>query len=117
MAEFIPLDRFLRLLADESVPVVHRALWALLWESDVRVLDLLALDVSAEPRIRPPADGDLGGLAAALLGRLAGDRTSGPLFAVGPRALSWDEAVRTAQAGGVAIHAIRTSGRQHRGRR
>ncbi|WP_159029767.1 hypothetical protein [Streptomyces marincola] len=115
MAESIPLDRFLRLLADESVPVVHRALWALLWESDVRVLDLLALEVADESRIRPQAGGALGGQAETLLARLVAGRTSGPLFAVGGRTLSWDEAVRTAGAAGVPIHAFRTSGRQHRG--
>jgi hypothetical protein len=114
MAEFIPLDRFEGLLADESIPVVHRALWLLLWESDMRVLDLLALEVSAEPRIRPVPGGPLADRAADLLARLVGERTTGPLFAVGPRALTWDETVRAAGERGHAVHAFRTSGRQHR---
>ncbi|MGK5529083.1 hypothetical protein [Streptomyces sp. URMC 129] len=108
-AENISIDRFERLLADESVPLVHRALWLLLWESDVRVLDLLALDVADVDRT-----GVAGERAAGLLTRLIGDRTAGPLLAVGPRALTWDQAVRTAAGLGHAVHAFRTSGRRHR---
>ncbi|WP_159001013.1 hypothetical protein [Streptomyces sp. SBT349] len=114
MADSIPFDRLERLLDDESIPVVHRALWLLLWESDVRVLDLLAIDVAEVARIRPAPERPLGKRADGLLDRLIGDRVAGPLFAVGPRALSWDEAVRAARAHGHAVHAFRTSGRQHR---
>ncbi|RBM11948.1 hypothetical protein DEH69_22015 [Streptomyces sp. PT12] len=60
------------------------------------------------------ADLQLAERADALLARLVGDRTAGPLFAVGSRALSWDEAVRVAKEQGHAIHAFRTSGRQRR---
>jgi hypothetical protein len=100
------------LLADESVPVVHRALWALLWESDVRVLDLLALDVAdlRSPDRRPAHSAR----AAALLDRLADGRAAGPLFAVGDRALTWEQAVRTAADHGHPIHAFRTGGKHHR---
>ncbi|WP_147437695.1 hypothetical protein [Streptomyces radicis] len=117
MADSVSFERFERLLDDESIPVVHRALWLLLWQSDVRVLDLLALEVTDVERIRPVAAGaesELGERADALLGRLVGDRATGPLFAVGSRALSWDEAVRVAKEHGHAIHAFRTSGRRHR---
>ncbi|MDT0342640.1 hypothetical protein [Streptomyces litchfieldiae] len=116
MADFIPHDRFEALLADESIPVVHRALWLLLWDSEVRVLDLLALDVADEPRVRPPADSAHGARAAELMDALIAGRASGPLFAVGPRALSWVEAVRVAGEHGHQVHSFRTSGRQHRGR-
>ncbi|WP_326596817.1 hypothetical protein [Streptomyces sp. NBC_01803] len=108
-AENITLDRFERLLADESVPLVHRALWLLLWESDVRVLDLLALDVADVARA-----GVADERAVGLLSRLIGERTAGPLLAVGQKVLTWDQAVRTAQGHGHAVHAFRTSGRRHR---
>ncbi|WP_052848308.1 hypothetical protein [Streptomyces avicenniae] len=115
-------DRFDALLTDATVPVVHRALWALLWETDIRVLDLLALDVTdAAPdgrRIRPGAP-PLGPRAAALLAELVGARESGPLFAVGraaERLLTWEEAVRVATGRGLAIHTLRATGKAYRPR-
>ncbi|RKN39743.1 site-specific integrase [Streptomyces hoynatensis] len=123
-AESISADRFEALLADASIPVVHRALWLMLWETDVRVLDLLALEVPdvdlTARRIRPgTAEGaaDLGERATALLAELVGARTSGPLFAVGSpalRALPWEQTVRVAEEHGIAAHAFRASGRSHR---
>ncbi|WP_129842379.1 hypothetical protein [Streptomyces sp. RFCAC02] len=118
-------DRIDALLTDESVPVVHRALWALLWETDIRILDLLALDVSdaadgaADGGGPRPGGAAVGARTAALLGTLAGDRTAGPLFAVGERAdraLTWEEAVRTASGHGVALHALRAGGKARRER-
>ena len=114
MAGSISFARLEHLLDDESIPPVHRALWLLLWESELRILDLLALDVADVPRIRPSVGGALGERAADLLGRLTDGRTAGPLFAVGTRALSWDEAVRAAGGQGHPIHAFRTSGRRQR---
>ncbi|MFR9723955.1 hypothetical protein ACL02R_11405 [Streptomyces sp. MS19] len=122
MADPLTPDRFDAFLADTSVPVVHRALWALLWETDIRVLDLLALDVAETDldtrRIRPGAP-PVGPRAAELLAQLVGTRTSGPLFAVGragERALTWEEAVRVATGRGLAIHTLRAAGKTYRPR-
>ena len=117
--------RLEELLADESIPVVHRALWLLLWEDGVRVLDLLALDIrdlrfdadgaaiapgGAGPGIRAP----LSERATALLREAVGDRASGPVFAVGGRALSWELVVQTAENQGHPIHAFRTGAKRRR---
>ncbi|MDT0307799.1 hypothetical protein RM780_12615 [Streptomyces sp. DSM 44917] len=113
-ADTLTVEAFERLLADESVPVVHRALWLLLWISDKKVLDLLALQVADADAVRPPPGSPYAERADALLTALAADRASGPLFANGPRTLTWDEAVRTAASKGVALHTFRTSGKHHR---
>ncbi|MDT0265583.1 hypothetical protein RM844_04675 [Streptomyces sp. DSM 44915] len=123
MAETITPERLDALLADETIPAVHRALWQLLWETDIRVLDLLSLDVAE-------VDGEhgqvvrsgtspvtLGPRALELLAPLLADRAKGPLFGTGTarvRALSWEEAVRGARAQGHAIHGFRTAGKRHR---
>lgn len=125
--ETITADRLEELLADDSIGTVHRMLWLLLWEAELRVLDLLSLDVGDvrpdERKVIIPAGTAGGGTgtefevterAARLLGGLIGDRKSGPLFAVGDRVLTWDEAVRVAQDHGYEIHAFRTGGKRHR---
>ncbi|MET2715360.1 hypothetical protein ABXV03_06375 [Streptomyces harbinensis] len=128
-AESVTLDRLTALLSDESIDIAHRALWQLLWESEVRVMDLLSLEVPdidlGSRRIRPeaasraaalPDGGDIpiSERAATLLTAAIGDRTSGPLFAAGPRALTWEEATRAAVEHGCAIHAFRIGGKRHR---
>ncbi|MFE0689539.1 hypothetical protein ACWGNE_09195 [Streptomyces xiamenensis] len=127
-AESVTPDRLTALLDDESIDIVHRALWQLLWESEVRVMDLLSLEVPdidlGARSIRPEAasraaalpDGGvpLSDRALTLLTALIGGRAAGPLFAAGPRALTWDEASRTAVAQGYAIHAFRIGGKRHR---
>ncbi len=121
----VTAERFEELIADDSIATVHRALWLLLWEDGLRVLDLLALDVgdvrlderkvcASSRKNEPAAEADLSERAAALLRELIGDRAAGPLFAVGDRALSWDEAVQTAQGHGCEVHAFRTDGKRHR---
>ncbi|TDC77028.1 hypothetical protein [Streptomyces hainanensis] len=105
------------LLGDEGTPVVHRALWALLWESEVRVHDLLSLevtDVGLDEREMRTVAARFSERAGALLAELVGDRETGPLFAVGERALTWEEAVRAAGDREIAIHAFRTGGKSHR---
>lgn len=125
MAETITPERLETLLADDSISTVHRALWLLLWEGDLRVLDLLALDVRdvhlAEREVttssrgnQPAGEVDFSERAAGLLGELIGDRDEGPLFAVGGRALSWESAMQVAQEQGHVIHAFRTGGKRHR---
>ncbi|WP_062204169.1 hypothetical protein [Streptomyces sp. NBRC 109706] len=126
VAETITPERLDALLTDQSIPLVHRALWQLLWESEIRILDLLSLSVAeVDPdsrRIVRPAPGfpvELSERATELLTPLLDGRTEGPLFVAGQqrtRALSWEEAVRTAKGHGHAIHAFRTGGKQHRRR-
>ncbi|UED86178.1 hypothetical protein [Streptomyces profundus] len=123
MAETITPERLDTLLTDESIPLAHRALWRLLWESDIRILDLLSLTVAeVDPDSRQivrPGPGfpvALSERATGLLTPLLDGRSGGPLFLAGQqrRALSWEEAVRTAKSHGHAIHAFRTGGKQHR---
>ncbi|QKW06949.1 site-specific integrase [Streptomyces sp. NA04227] len=38
-------EEYRRLIADESIPAAHRALWALMWESELRLAEALSLDV------------------------------------------------------------------------
>lgn len=107
-ADPVTAERLDELLADNSIPVVHRALWLLLWEGEHRVLDLLNLGVS-DVRLT-----DFGDRAARLLRELIGDRKSGPLFAVGERALAWEQAILVAEEHGHVVHAFRTGGKRHR---
>ncbi|WP_147472686.1 site-specific integrase [Streptomyces triticirhizae] len=126
MAETITPERLDALLAEDSHPVLHRALWQLLWETDIRVLDLLSLDVAEVDRAGgriaragAPFPVALSERALDLLAPLIADRAAGPLFGTGNerlRALSWEEAVRGAREHGVAIHAFRTAGKRHRSR-
>jgi hypothetical protein len=109
MAETITLERLEELLADDSISTVHRTLWLLLWEGEVSVLDLLALDVR---EVNPEAD--FSERAAGMLRELIGDRDTGPVFADGRRALSWERAMQVAREQGHGIHAFRTGGKRHR---
>ncbi|GHJ28588.1 hypothetical protein TPA0910_30210 [Streptomyces hygroscopicus subsp. sporocinereus] len=106
-------------LADLAVPAAVRAVWQLLWESEVTVDEVLALDVPDaelddhlvvrqakeagvfEVRITPSAAG--------VLRELIGARTDGPLFQMDGRRLSKAKvasAFRTA-TGGRSVHALR----------
>jgi hypothetical protein len=107
-ADPVTPDRLEELLGDRSIATVHRALWLLLWEGEFPVFELLSLDVQAV-RLE-----DFGERAAGLLRELIADRDSGPLFAVGDRTLSWEQAVQAAQEQGHDIHAFRTGGKLHR---
>ncbi|MEU8560594.1 hypothetical protein AB0C45_03805 [Streptomyces cyaneofuscatus] len=107
-------------LADPTVPLAVRAVWQLLWESDVRPDEVLALDVpdaELDERlivIRHSKEGDLfeTGIttaAAGVLRELIGTRTEGPLFTVDGHRLSRAEvadAYRVA-TGGRTLHALR----------
>jgi integrase len=125
LAETIPPERLEELLADDSIGAVHRALWLLLWEGELRVMDLLSLDVcdvhldegrvgTLTGKAEPDGQMVLSERAVRLLGELIGDRDTGPLFAVGDRALSWEQATQAAQEQGHGIHAFRTGGKRHR---
>ncbi|MFD9903903.1 hypothetical protein [Streptomyces sp. NPDC059063] len=107
--------RYRQLLGDETVPVEHRALWAVLWEGQARLghaLTLNAGDVDLEghaavdERSIPLSD-----RSAALFRAALGGRSRGPLFSRdGQRPLSRDAAVREAASRGESIHAFRTGG-------
>ncbi|MFG2196510.1 hypothetical protein [Streptomyces sp. NPDC048639] len=107
-ADTVTAERLEELLADRSIPAVHRTLWLLLWEGELPVLELLSLDV------RDVEFDTFGERAAELLRELIGDRESGPVFAVGERSLTWEEAVQAAHDQGHGIHAFRTGGKRSR---
>ncbi|GAA3624060.1 site-specific integrase [Streptomyces fenghuangensis] len=123
--ERITAERLEELLADDSIDMAHRALWLLLWEGDLRVLDLLSLEIQdVDLRARrvtgvcgravPEGEGDISERAAGLLREVVGDRESGPLFATGNRALGWEQVMLTAGEQGHAVHEFRAGGRLHR---
>ncbi|MDF3289725.1 MULTISPECIES: hypothetical protein [Streptomyces] len=125
LAENITLERLEELLADESIATVHRALWLLLWEGELPVVDLLSLDVcdvqlgGAGTDAVLGKDGPAGRMvlserAVRLLRELTGEREAGPLFAVDGRVLTWEQATLAAQQQGHGIHAFRTGGKRHR---
>ncbi|MGA5489577.1 tyrosine-type recombinase/integrase [Streptomyces pseudogriseolus] len=115
------------LLADETVPVAHRALWALLWEGEVRLGDALSLDVrdiefdAGTVRVEYPKRGTdpvsvpLGERAAELLQQTVDGRTDGPALQVEGQPISRTSAARRAHAAGAgSIHAFRSSGQAAR---
>ena len=125
LAENITLERLEELLADDSIDTVHRALWLLLWEGELSVVDLLSLDVcdvrTDETGTRtllgkgdPDGHMELSERAIRLLRELTAQRQTGPLFAMDGRALTWDQATQAAQRQGHGIHAFRTGGKRHR---
>ncbi|MBZ9641390.1 tyrosine-type recombinase/integrase [Streptomyces sp. PSKA30] len=107
-------------LVDPAFPLAVRAVWQLLWESEVRPDEVLALDVpdaELDDRlvvIRHSKEGDLfetgiTAAAAGVLRELIGTRTEGPLFIVNGRRLSKGEVATAFRAatGGRSLHALR----------
>lgn len=107
-------------LANPAVPDTVRAVWQLLWESDVTLDELLALDVpDAELLnrvvvIRRAKEGGvfeagISMLATNLLRQLIGARTDGPLFTLDERRLTKVKvaAAFRAATGGRTVHALR----------
>ncbi|MEV6565913.1 tyrosine-type recombinase/integrase [Streptomyces kronopolitis] len=120
-------ERVGELVADAATPVVHRALWAVLWDGELRLADALSADVrdvSFESgtitvdlplRGRGPVALPMSDRTAALLREAIADRTEGPLLVSDSgNPLSREAAIRRAQTAGVGIHAFRYSGRLHR---
>jgi integrase len=130
MPEAVTLDRLHALLDDDSIPVTHRILWLILWQSDIRLGDLLSLDVrdvdwegrtlpvdfpktERDPRRVRVSEQAIDGLR-----EMVGARDSGPLFVAesgGP--LSKESVARVAQRVGVGIHGFRLGGQQARSSR
>ncbi len=107
-------------LADQAVPAAVRAVWQLLRESEVRLDEVLALDVpdaELDDRLVVIRASKEGGVfeagvtasAAGLLRELIGTRTSGPLFMLDGRRLSRERvaAAFRAATGGRSVHALR----------
>ncbi|MBT2413992.1 tyrosine-type recombinase/integrase [Streptomyces sp. ISL-12] len=106
-------------LANPAVPAAVRAVWQLLWESEVRLDEVLAFDVpdaELDDRlvvIRHAKEGDVyeAGItasAANALRELIGSRTDGPLFTLGGRRLTKGEVATAFRevTGGRTIHAL-----------
>ncbi|MFE2289825.1 hypothetical protein [Streptomyces sp. NPDC059452] len=107
-------------LADPAVPLAVRAVWQLLWESEVRPEEVVALDVpdaELDEQLVVIRDSKEGGIfetgitasAAGVLRELIGTRTEGPLFTVDGRRLTRAEAAEAFRAAtdGRTLHALR----------
>ncbi|WP_030672392.1 hypothetical protein [Streptomyces sp. NRRL B-1347] len=107
--------RYRQLLDDETVPVEHRALWAMLWEGQARVGEALALDArDVDPEEHAAVDErriPLSDQSAALVRTALDGRSSGPLFSRdGQRPLSRQTAARWAALHGESLHALCNGG-------
>ncbi|MER6127896.1 hypothetical protein ABT173_36005 [Streptomyces sp. NPDC001795] len=107
-------------LADLAVPAAVRAVWQLLWESEVTVDEVLALDVLdaelddrlvvvREAKEASVFEVGITPSAASVLRELIGARTDGPLFHLDGRRLSKARvaAAFRAATGGRSVHALR----------
>ncbi|WP_432001680.1 tyrosine-type recombinase/integrase [Streptomyces sioyaensis] len=120
----LAVEDFQRLIANETIPVAHRALWALLWDGHARLNDALSLDVRDvdlnsrtikadypkqlhDERVIPISD-----RTAGLLRDTIGARDAGPLLTGdGDRPLTREAASRWASRWADGIHAFRTGGK------
>ncbi|MFD5910191.1 hypothetical protein ACFWHL_15890 [Streptomyces massasporeus] len=114
-------ERLHELLANQYIPVAHRALWALLWDGEVRLSEALMLDVrdfdlegrtvTLEYHVK---SGDnvvpISERSAGLLREAFAGQTAGPAIHRFGRPLSVRAASVTARTHGVSIHAFRASG-------
>lgn len=125
MPEAVSEEQYQQLIADESTPLRHRALWALLWEGELRLGDLLSLDVRDVDMVaraapvdfpkgeRDPREVPFSEEAAGMLRELIGDRDAGPLFATPTGSpMSKDDAAWVARRAGVSIHGFRLGGQR-----
>lgn len=126
-AAVLPDERIERLLADDSLPAEHRALWSLLRDGHARIADALSLDVRdvnldrRTARIEyPKLDSDphlvpLSGRTVNLLRQVTEGRDAGPLITGGRgRPLGRETAARFAQTVGASLHAFRPAPEPHR---
>lgn len=115
---------FRRLIANGQVPVEHRALWAMLWDGELRLGDALSVDVRdvdlaagtvrvEGPRKEPgPLVAPLSAEAAGLVREVIGDREEGPLLVnASGRRVARETASRWARSAGHGVDAFRTGGR------
>jgi integrase len=126
MPEAVTQKHLTQLVANEKYPLTHRALWVLLWEGELRLAELLSLDVrdvdleSSTAFVEFPKDGAPKAVRlspnARLMMQFAIDyRTEGPLFVdAAGQPLSREAAVGQARKAGVSIHDFRLGGQQER---
>jgi integrase len=114
-------ERLGALLADASIPAPHRALWALLWEGEIRLDEALMLDIRdfdldrrtarLEFRVKPgPHAVPVGERTAMLLREAFAGEAEGPAIQMFGRPVSQRGVALQARRHGVSIHAFRTSG-------
>ncbi|MFE7485435.1 tyrosine-type recombinase/integrase [Streptomyces sp. NPDC057552] len=120
-ATTLPDEQVDRLLADDTIPVAHRALWSFLRDGHARIGDVLSMDVrdvdpdegvaqldhpklETDPRRIPISD-----RTAKLVREAAADRDAGPLIAGDrERPVTREAAARFARtAAGASIHSFR----------
>lgn len=126
MPEAVTEKHLTQLVANEKYPLTHRALWVLLWEGELRLAELLSLDVrdvdleSSTVFVEYPKDGAPKAVRlspnARLMMQFAIDyRAEGPLFVTeSGRPLSREAAVEQARKAGVSIHGFRLGGQRER---
>ena len=120
-------EEFRALLSNVTVPVEHRALWALLWDGELRLVEALSADVRDVdlesrtvrvdgPRNAPgPTVAPMSERTAGLLREVIGSRAEGPLLVnAGGRPVSREAAARWARSAGRGIHDFRSQGRRAR---
>lgn len=122
MSEAVSEPQYRRLVADESIPFTHRLLWVLLWEGEMRLDDLLSLDVRdvdleartasmESPKAGGPTVAPFSATAAKMLRKAVDGRLDGPLLVTDSgQPLSREVVIRQARDAGVAIHAFRLGG-------
>ncbi|MFD3740444.1 tyrosine-type recombinase/integrase [Streptomyces sp. NPDC058629] len=120
-AEALSADQVDRLLADDSIPVAHRALWSLLRDGHARIGDVLSMDVRDVDAARsvahlshPKLDTDprqipLSDRTAKLVREATAGRDAGPLIAGNhERPVTREAAARFARtAAGASVHSFR----------
>ncbi|MEU0787593.1 tyrosine-type recombinase/integrase [Streptomyces sp. NPDC006173] len=126
MPEPLSYDRYLRLIADEKNPYTHRLLWVLLGDGELRLNELLSLDVRdvdletstafvEYPKAGTPKAVPLSPNARLMLQFAINYRTEGPLFIDDAGApISRDAAIAQARKAGVSIHDFRLAGQRER---
>ena len=118
-------DEFRALISNGQVPVEHRALWALLWDCELRLPDALSVDVRdvdlesrtvrvEGPRKKPePMTVPMSEQAARLVREVMADRDAGPLLVNrAGGAVSREAAARWARSAGRRLHDFRFEGHQ-----
>ncbi|MGW4300394.1 tyrosine-type recombinase/integrase [Streptomyces sp. NPDC004646] len=121
-AATITEERLTELLADQSIPAAHRALWALLWDNEIRLHEALSLDVrdfaldartaTVDYRVKP---GDrvvpVSERAAELLRQAFAEKKDGPAIHLFGRPISQRGIALKGRSVGYSIHAFRAGGR------
>ncbi len=126
MPDAVTPEHLQQLLVDESIPAAHRALWALLWDGELRLDDLLSIDVrdidftshtivvDHPAKMQEPLTAPFSGWAGELLRQAIGGEREGPALHQNGRPISHETASRTARRAGVSIHGFRLGAQKQR---